>query len=323
MSRLARGAGRLVLAAIILAVPAMCRAILQAPQALAATGLAPASSKAAGEAGPARLPAPADLAAVEVDARAAAHAEEARRLAETLARVRRLREARLAAAARAAPNPVARAGDGDGLPSSPGATLAMAPSQLPPVGKGEGRAAPAAAGEAELAPRRLQDMRVTVLMRLAPGSYGIRRGSLAADPILCLPDGCYISEGAEQPARFLPGRRALGIGNTWGARAGACRGQLLCVFRGVDLGRLPGYLQPIDLHILKHDRRQGLLVPTDSACGLSGRDLVCHAGVYADGYALWIVPEDLAVAVGPAALRRALFEGLGEEPRLSAGRPLP
>jgi hypothetical protein len=155
MSRLARGAGRLVLAAIILAVPAMCRAILQAPQALAATGLAPASSKAAGEVGPARLPAPADLAAAEADARAAAHAEEARRLAETLARVRRLREARLAAAARAAPNPVARAGGSDGLPSSPGATLAMAPSQLPPVGKGEGGAAPAAAGEAELAPRRV------------------------------------------------------------------------------------------------------------------------------------------------------------------------
>jgi hypothetical protein len=273
------------------------------------------------------LQAAAAQAATEADARAPALAEDARRLDAPLARARRLHEAGLepglkpglAEAARA-PEPVAAAARASPPPAP--ASLAMAPSRLVPSGQ-EGLIAPAAAGEAELAPRRLQDMRVTVLMRLAPGRYGIRRGSQAADPILCLPDGCYISEGSEREARFLPGRRALGFGNTWGARAGACRGQLLCVFRGVDLGRLPGYLQPIDLHILKHDLRQGLVVPTDSACRLNGRDLVCHAGVYAEDYALWIVPEDLAAAAGSIALRRALFEGLGEGAFLATERPRP
>jgi hypothetical protein len=163
-------------------------------------------------------------------------------------------------------------------------------------------------------PRRLQDTRVTVLLWMAPGSYGIRRGHPTADPILCLPDGCYVSRGPELSARFFPGRRALGFANTWGGRAGACRNELACVFRDIDLGALPGYLQPVDLHILKHDRRRGLEVVTDSRCRLERGHLVCDDGLIMADYALWIVPESLAAAVGPAALWRALAEGL-ERPR--------
>ena len=158
---------------------------------------------------------------------------------------------------------------------------------------------------------RLQDTRITVLLWLAPGRYGIRRHSETADPVLCLPDGCYVSEGAERPARFLPGHRALGFANTWGERAGACRGSLACVFRDVDLGRLPGYLQPVDLHILRHDRRRGQVVRSDSACALGDGRLICQSGLAHEDYAVWIVPEGLAAAAGPPALQRALAEGPG------------
>jgi len=143
---------------------------------------------------------------------------------------------------------------------------------------------------------------------MAPGSYGIRRGRPSADPVLCLPDGCYVSRGPELAARFLQGRRALGFANTWGGRAGACRNELACVFRDVDLGRLPGYLQPVDLHVLKHDRRQGQQVFTDSGCRLERGRLLCEHGLMGPDYALWIVPEDLAAAAGPDALWRALTE---------------
>src|SRR5215510_13293756 len=159
---------------------------------------------------------------------------------------------------------------------------------------------------------RLQDTRITVLLWLAPGRYGIRRHSETADPVLCLPDGCYVSEGAERPARFLPGRRALGFANTWGERAGACRGSLACVFRDVDLGRLPGYLQPVDLHILRHDRRRGARIGADSSCRLEFGRLACQRGLATEDYALWVVPEPLAAAAGPVVLQRALAEGLGE-----------
>src|SRR5262249_41365507 len=117
---------------------------------------------------------------------------------------------------------------------------------------------------------------VTVLLIMAPGNYGIRRnGPKIADPILCAPDGCYVSEGPDRPARFLRGHRALGCGNTWGARAGACRGRLGCVFRGIELGDQPAYLQPVDLHILRHDRRQPQQIAGDSACRTGTGRLVC------------------------------------------------
>jgi len=70
----------------------------------------------------------------------------------------------------------------------------------------------------------------------------------------------------DHPAVFLPGRRALGFRNTWGARAGACRNTLGCVFRGVELGVLPGFLQPVDLHLFKHDLRMGHAILADSDC---------------------------------------------------------
>jgi len=145
---------------------------------------------------------------------------------------------------------------------------------------------------------------------MEPGTYGIRRGGAKiADPVLCTREGCYVSAGTDQSAVFLPGRKALGFGNTWGARAGACRNTLGCVFRGVELGVLPGFLQPVDLHILKHDRRRGQMINADSTCDLERGRLLCQGGLLREDYALWIVPENLAAAAGPSALERALLEG--------------
>ena len=71
------------------------------------------------------------------------------------------------------------------------------------------------------------ERRVTVLLVMAPGNYGIRRnGPKVADPIMCTMAGCYVSTGPGTPARFLPRRKATGVGNTLGGRAGACRQSL-------------------------------------------------------------------------------------------------
>lgn len=153
------------------------------------------------------------------------------------------------------------------------------------------------------------DWRVTVLMVMAPGTYGIRRGASIADPVLCTTDGCYVSNGADTPARFMPRRQALGVGNTLGARAGACRQSLSCVFRDVAF-EYPALLQPVDLHVLKHDRRRPQRILTDSDCHLAAGRLTCSRGIYAEDYALWIVPERLAAMAGPEALERALRDGL-------------
>ena len=153
--------------------------------------------------------------------------------------------------------------------------------------------------------------RATVLLVLDPGGYGIRRhGPPVADPVLCTLDGCYVSTGPATPALFLPGRKALGFRNTWGARAGACGQSLACVFRAVELRRGPAYLQPIDLHLLRHDRRREQLVEEDSRCTAKAGRLSCSRAFYAEDYVMWVVPEAIAEAVGPEALTRALSDGL-------------
>ena len=152
---------------------------------------------------------------------------------------------------------------------------------------------------------------MTVLLVMEPGTYGIRRGGAKiADPVLCTREGCYVSAGTDHPAVFLPGRRALGFRNTWGARAGACRNTLGCVFRGVELGALPGFLQPVDLHLFKHDLRLGHAVLADSDCRADAGRLSCRHGIYADDYSMWIIPESLAATAGSAALQRALTDRL-------------
>jgi hypothetical protein len=167
------------------------------------------------------------------------------------------------------------------------------------------------------------ERRVTVLLVMAPGNYGIRRGGpKVADPIMCTVAGCYISLGAATPARFLPGRQATGFGNTIGGRAGACRQTLGCIFRGIDIAEREGYLQPVDLHILKHDRRRPQIIDRDSDCRVDDGRLQCRRGIYAEDYAMWVIPERMATAVGPAVLERALDEGLAA-PRSADLHPRP
>ncbi len=153
--------------------------------------------------------------------------------------------------------------------------------------------------------------RVTVLMVMKPGDRGIRRFDKDADPVLCTNDGCYISQGVDTPARFLTTHKALGFKNTFGQRAGACRDQLACVFRSVDLGRQPSFVQPVDLRMVHHDRREMKQASADDSCKLNGGHLTCARPVRASNYTLWIVPEKLAQKAGADVLSRALAEGVG------------
>lgn len=160
-------------------------------------------------------------------------------------------------------------------------------------------------------PADIASSRVTVLMVMTPGNKGIRRFDKNADPVLCTNDGCYISQGADVPSRFLTTHKALGFGNTFGLRAGACREQLACVFRSVDLGRQPSFVQPVDMRMVHHDRREIKQVTADETCRIEAGRLNCARPVRASNYTLWIVPEKVAQRAGVEALSRALTEGLG------------
>lgn len=183
-------------------------------------------------------------------------------------------------------------------------TAAAATQVPPPPPAAEATRAPTPAGSDALRSR------VTVLLIMQPGEKGIRRHNKSADPILCVNGGCYVSRGAEAPAQFMPGRQALGLANTWGGRAGACRNQLGCVFRSVAVADLPLLIQPVDLRVVKHDRRHMAAVSTDSHCRLDAGRLACARGIIEDDYVMWVIPEALAETAGPAVLDRAVTAGL-------------
>jgi hypothetical protein len=196
---------------------------------------------------------------------------------------------------------------------------------LRPLQSDQGSAEPARAVEPVMGTQAPQswtrarpesDGRVTVLLLLQPGNYGIRRGNKQADPILCSYEGCYVSNGADQPASFLPGRRAFGFGRVFGERAGACSNSLGCVFRGIDLKSIATSLMPVDLHVIKHDRRQPQENVSVSDCRLERAQITCRRSIRAADYVMWIIPEGLANRAGPEVLESALDEGLPDRERV-------
>lgn len=154
--------------------------------------------------------------------------------------------------------------------------------------------------------------RFTILLVMEPGNRGIRRNNKTADPVLCGRSGCWISSGPHAAAQLMPHHRALGFLRTWGERAGACSSSLTCAFRNVDLGALHDWLQPVDMRLVRHDRRQPQRIETPSDCRVAAGRLQCNRGYHGSDYEMWVIPEAVAEAAGPELLQRALADGLPE-----------
>ncbi len=176
---------------------------------------------------------------------------------------------------------------------------------LPPFGLGGPRSTDVYADQDDLHSSR-NSTRVTILLLMEPGNRGIRRFNKTGDPILCLDRSCYVSQGAAQPASEIARSRAFGPGVALGSRAGSCENSLTCVFRNVDLGGRSAEVQPIDLRVLRHDRRELRSVEADRTCRVTSGQLTCRRPVIADSYTLWIVPEAVAERAGAMALETAV-----------------
>ncbi len=159
-------------------------------------------------------------------------------------------------------------------------------------------------------PARFLPTRATILLIMDPRRRVFAAYPPRANPVLCIGQGCYVSAGANAPAQHMPRWSALGPANSIGRRAGPCRNQLTCVFRDVELGGGYGQIQPVDMGLLHHDRREIRGVRPDPTCDLVGGRLFCAEPVVARGYRAWIVPELIATKAGPDALREALALGL-------------
>lgn len=152
--------------------------------------------------------------------------------------------------------------------------------------------------------------RVTVLVLMEPRSRGRRRYRRAAYPVLCVGRRCYISAGAANTANAMSRPRALGPMNSLGRRAGHCNNRRACVFRGVTLDRYPSHIQPVDMGLLRHKRRDIRQADPDRTCAVTRGTLQCESVIIAHRYRAWIVPEAIAEEAGPEALKDALRSGL-------------
>jgi hypothetical protein len=145
-------------------------------------------------------------------------------------------------------------------------------------------------------------VRATVLLELRPGRQGILRLARTADPILCTSEVCWVSRGPDRDARQLPRRVAFGPFNTLGSRAGACNDSTGCVFRNVQLetGIL---IQPVDLRLVRHDRREARRAQVDKTCRAERGTLRCQGLQSGPDYHLLVVPEAVAEQAGGRVLR--------------------
>ncbi len=163
---------------------------------------------------------------------------------------------------------------------------------------------PAIAGEA------------TLVLVLEPAKFTGKPWDIdpGADPILCFGEGCYRSGGLDRPARYLPGKRALGplAALNFGGKAGACADRLGCVYRSVPLEDGPARVTPIDVDIDRHDRLEDRFIAADKSCRVKSGDLTCYNGIYTREYSLWVVPEEVAEEAGFEGLDYALHEGMRE-----------
>lgn len=149
--------------------------------------------------------------------------------------------------------------------------------------------------------------RATVLLVMHRPHHNRR----AADPILCLEYGCYISSGAQAPASMFNFSQALGPFGRIGRGAGACANSDICVFRGIDLGSAgTTMIQPVNLRDGRPDRRHLRDVVADQSCRMVGPALSCNRPIRTEAYTMWVVPERIAGRIGPEALERAAYAGL-------------
>jgi hypothetical protein len=184
-------------------------------------------------------------------------------------------------------------------PSTPAATAAASPAQ-PPAAPPAQKSAPSTGS-----------LKATVLVVLSQtGAHGTTFKTF--DPIICFSGNCFISTGANSDARSMTRDEALSTKSAVTTGAGACAGQMGCVFRGVSFEQ-DAPLQIIDLGLVNHKLHDPLEAKVDATCVFGEGDLTCKKPLTAPDYRVWIVPEAVAAQAGPDKLASALDDELPEE----------
>jgi hypothetical protein len=202
-----------------------------------------------------------------------------------------------------APPPVA--------PATQSAEAVASPPPPPPS-----QSTPAALPVAELpgiaAPDTSNAPHATILLVLDTDDGGPAK----PDPIICLADRCWISNGIEAAAKPMPRSEAVAMKSTDSPDMDSCSGKSACVFR--DIAIVPdAQIQVVELGDSHGAGSGAFTVMADASCRKDDGALVCDNALVTHDFRIWMVPEATAQAIGAEGLEDAVAAGLpndGVEP---------
>jgi hypothetical protein len=153
-----------------------------------------------------------------------------------------------------------------------------------------------------------------VLLVLDPDGSGLK---FKPDPILCIDENCWLSNGISSPALRMPKSQAVVLDGTENITAGSCSGKSGCVYRNVTIDPT-ARVEVIEVGEGNGASAGAYTIAADETCRKQGNTMVCSNGMTTEKYRIWIVPEATAEAAGASSLENALAEGLPEAEVTSA-----
>lgn len=133
--------------------------------------------------------------------------------------------------------------------------------------------------------------------------------SFKPDPIICIGDRCWLSNGIEAPAVSMPRTQAVALQTTEESSADSCTGKSACVYRGVAVDP-DARIEVIEVGEGRGASAGAYTVPADTSCRSEGGALLCDNGLATQNFRIWVVPEAIAASAGPSSIEDAIENGL-------------
>jgi hypothetical protein len=146
----------------------------------------------------------------------------------------------------------------------------------------------------------------TVLLVLDTGGPAL---GFKPDPIICIDDHCWLSNGIGAPALAMPRTQAVALPTTNDSTADSCSGKSACVYRGVAIDP-DARIEVIEVGEGHGASSGAYTIATDASCRNDHNTLVCDNGLATQYFRIWIVPEPVAESAGTSSLEDAVAEGL-------------
>lgn len=152
--------------------------------------------------------------------------------------------------------------------------------------------------------------KASVLLAIETGGASSKSGNAQDfDPIICLADTCFVSNGLSGDAITLGKADALKLKSTKDASQAACQGMAGCVFRNVGIPS-GAQIQVVDLGAPSTEPGRTYDAQLDKTCATAENELACENPIASPDFRIWIVPEEAAKTAGTEAIEDAVADGL-------------